>query len=357
MCFDWHYGTRTDGGRYAPSALERFDFDSVLLPFKAYVLSKNERYLTELGALAERCVNNGMWRCKPSSPLCIPRGASVRPVGPPGIVRWKTKLPSTEPSIGSWDMMQFSLNSVGDIHVLPRVLDAADRFEASPTDEEMQRLRKLGAGDGAVVHLILRWVPATPISQYTGPACASPSGRPAPTQGSRRSAAGRSPPWSILDGLPRLPQETATVRELGREQVSGACSVHGGFSPHWKWRTEHLHPMVKPQLWILCGHGLCPRVASKRTLPSSQPAKRVIYDLSDLLPDIGPDAAPISAPGVNSQGEARIAGRQLRRRNRPPRRKNHSSCSKWTCCGGPPLASIVCSMTKSCPLVSAETTL
>jgi hypothetical protein len=30
------------------------------------------------------------------------------------------------------------LNSAGDVHLLPRVLDAADRFVDSPTDEEMQ---------------------------------------------------------------------------------------------------------------------------------------------------------------------------------------------------------------------------
>jgi hypothetical protein len=30
------------------------------------------------------------------------------------------------------------LNTVGDIHVLPKVLDAAQRFEARPPDEEME---------------------------------------------------------------------------------------------------------------------------------------------------------------------------------------------------------------------------
>jgi hypothetical protein len=31
------------------------------------------------------------------------------------------------------------LNTVGDIHVLPKVLDAANRFEAAPSDAEMSR--------------------------------------------------------------------------------------------------------------------------------------------------------------------------------------------------------------------------
>ena len=37
------------------------------------------------------------------------------------------------------------LNSAGDVHLLPKVLDAANRFTGSPTDEEMQaQLEKLG---------------------------------------------------------------------------------------------------------------------------------------------------------------------------------------------------------------------
>ena len=32
------------------------------------------------------------------------------------------------------------LNTIGDIHVLPRVLDAAERFTAAPTEESLQAL-------------------------------------------------------------------------------------------------------------------------------------------------------------------------------------------------------------------------
>jgi hypothetical protein len=34
------------------------------------------------------------------------------------------------------------LNTAGDIHVLPMVLDAANRFEKAPTDEQMKKLMK-----------------------------------------------------------------------------------------------------------------------------------------------------------------------------------------------------------------------
>jgi hypothetical protein len=35
---------------------------------------------------------------------------------------------------------QVFLNTVGDIHILPRVLDAAQRFETRPSDGQMQEL-------------------------------------------------------------------------------------------------------------------------------------------------------------------------------------------------------------------------
>jgi len=37
------------------------------------------------------------------------------------------------------------LNTVGDIHILPKVLDAASRFKSRPTDAEMkQEVEKVG---------------------------------------------------------------------------------------------------------------------------------------------------------------------------------------------------------------------
>jgi hypothetical protein len=34
------------------------------------------------------------------------------------------------------------INTVGDLALLPKVLDAASRFERPPTDEEMGRMRR-----------------------------------------------------------------------------------------------------------------------------------------------------------------------------------------------------------------------
>jgi hypothetical protein len=37
---------------------------------------------------------------------------------------------------------QVFINTAGDIHILPRVLDAAHRFESRPSDEQMTGLTK-----------------------------------------------------------------------------------------------------------------------------------------------------------------------------------------------------------------------
>jgi hypothetical protein len=39
------------------------------------------------------------------------------------------------------------LNTAGDIHVLPKVLEAASRFEKAPSDLEMQKLLKATAAE------------------------------------------------------------------------------------------------------------------------------------------------------------------------------------------------------------------
>ncbi|MBN1310977.1 MAG: aldo/keto reductase [Anaerolineae bacterium] len=118
-------------------ALDRFDFDSVLLPF-SYVLAQNEQYAGEFWDLVK---------------LCQARNAAVQTIksivhkpwgeDEPSRATWYRPL-EEQPDIDKaihWVLGHegLFLNSVGDIHILPRVLDAASRFETPPTDEEMQR--------------------------------------------------------------------------------------------------------------------------------------------------------------------------------------------------------------------------
>jgi aryl-alcohol dehydrogenase-like predicted oxidoreductase len=124
-------------------ALERFDFDSVLLPF-SYVMAQNEQYISEFWNLARICQSRNVAVQTIKSIVHRPWGEN-----PPSRATWYQPL-EDQVAIDRavhWVLGNAGLflNSVGDIHILPRVLGAADRFETAPTDEEMQtQMKKLG---------------------------------------------------------------------------------------------------------------------------------------------------------------------------------------------------------------------
>lgn len=125
-------------------SLERFDFDSVLLPYN-YIMMQNPKY----AAAFERVVA-----------LCQARDVAVQ------TIKSITKRPYPDQghhSHATWyepltEQAEIDLavhwvlgregvflNTVGDIHLLPKVLDAASRFEARPSDEAMQaQVARLG---------------------------------------------------------------------------------------------------------------------------------------------------------------------------------------------------------------------
>lgn len=124
-------------------ALERFDFDSVLLPF-SYVMAQNEQYASEFRSLATLCQSRNVAVQTIKSIVHSPWGENVH-----SRATWYRPL-EDQAAIDRavhWVLGHAGLflNSVGDIQVLPRVLDAANRFQVSPTDEEMQtQMDKLG---------------------------------------------------------------------------------------------------------------------------------------------------------------------------------------------------------------------
>ncbi len=121
-------------------ALGRFDFDSVLLPYN-WTMMANEVYEHDFETLVK---------------LCEERNVAVQTIK--GILRgpWATtpRNRSTwyEPLehqadidlAVSWVLGRpgFFLNTVGDIHLLPTVLDAASRYARRPADEEMRELAR-----------------------------------------------------------------------------------------------------------------------------------------------------------------------------------------------------------------------
>jgi aryl-alcohol dehydrogenase-like predicted oxidoreductase len=121
-------------------SLERFPFDSVLFPY-SHVIMQSPGYAADVAHLLETCGQ---------------RNVAVQTIK--GIARgpWG----STKPSAGTWyeplvEQAQIDLavhwvlgepgiflNSPGDLELLPRVLDAAERFASRPDETQMAGLAR-----------------------------------------------------------------------------------------------------------------------------------------------------------------------------------------------------------------------
>jgi aryl-alcohol dehydrogenase-like predicted oxidoreductase len=119
-------------------SLERFPFDSVLLPYN-YVMMQNPQYAADFEALAGVCAQRGV-------AMQTIKGITLGPWGE----REHTTTTWYEPlqEQGDIDLAVHwvlgregvFLNTAGDITILPRVLDAASRFASRPTEAQMQAL-------------------------------------------------------------------------------------------------------------------------------------------------------------------------------------------------------------------------
>lgn len=117
-------------------SLERFPFDSVLFPY-SYVLLQDERYRADVEALLGVCRERGV-------AVQTIKSLTRRPWGdrPQARATWYEPLedPDDITVAVHWVLGHegLFLNTVGDIHVLPRVLEAAERFAGPVSDEAMR---------------------------------------------------------------------------------------------------------------------------------------------------------------------------------------------------------------------------
>ncbi|HVC83117.1 MAG TPA: aldo/keto reductase [Chloroflexota bacterium] len=117
-------------------SLGRYDFDSVLLPY-SFITNQNSHYTDRFEALAA---------------LCAERNAAVQTIKSIARRPWSGR-PHThttwyEPLTEQADVDlavhwvlgrdRIFLNTVGDLSLLPKVLDAAERVSARPSTEEMR---------------------------------------------------------------------------------------------------------------------------------------------------------------------------------------------------------------------------
>jgi aryl-alcohol dehydrogenase-like predicted oxidoreductase len=119
-------------------SLERFPFDSVLLPY-SYVQTRDERYAGDFERLAA---------------VCADRGVAVQTIKAISLAPWdgreQTAATWYEPLREQEDIdlavhwvlgrPGVFLNTVGDVTLLPKVLDAARRLEERPADGALDEL-------------------------------------------------------------------------------------------------------------------------------------------------------------------------------------------------------------------------
>jgi aryl-alcohol dehydrogenase-like predicted oxidoreductase len=116
-------------------SLEKFDFDSVLLPYN-YPMMQNEQYVADFEALLALCQQRNV-------AVQTIKAITRRPWGDQARSRatWYEPLENQADIDRAvhWVLGRpgIFLNTVGDIHVLPKVFDAASRFKTRPTEAEM----------------------------------------------------------------------------------------------------------------------------------------------------------------------------------------------------------------------------
>lgn len=118
-------------------SLERFDFDSVLLPCN-FVTMRDRGYAENFDALLATCQERNVAAQTIKSIAYRPWGERPR-----SAATWYEPLDEqADIDLGVWWVLGHPvfLNSVGDIGVLPKVLDAASRYEQPPSDATMREL-------------------------------------------------------------------------------------------------------------------------------------------------------------------------------------------------------------------------
>lgn len=119
-------------------SLERFDFDSVLLPCN-YVMFQNPYYVENFNALLETCRQRNI-------AVQTIKSIAYKPYMGDQHTHSTWYAPLVEQAdidrAVHWVLGQpgIFLNTVGDIHLLPKVLDAANRFEKKTPDSEMAEM-------------------------------------------------------------------------------------------------------------------------------------------------------------------------------------------------------------------------
>jgi aryl-alcohol dehydrogenase-like predicted oxidoreductase len=121
-------------------SLVRYDFDSVLMPYN-FLMAQNERYMADFESVMR---------------VCRQRNVAVQTIKSVARGPWATNEPNRatwyQPLEEQGDIDRavhwvmgregIFFNTVGDMDLLPKVLDAAARFQTRPGDAQMRQMLK-----------------------------------------------------------------------------------------------------------------------------------------------------------------------------------------------------------------------
>src|SRR6266705_921105 len=192
-------------------SLARFDFDSVLMPYN-FFFAQNERYRRSFEEVLTICrernvavqiiktIARGPWATTDRTHTTWYQPLEAQ-ADIDRAVHWILGLPD------------FFINTVGDLALLPRVLDAASRFERRPADPEMAAML------GSTRMTSLFGLPACGPRPWPSSTCASPARQttsPAacrsglPISSSSRPSASRRAWWRADPSPTALPPTSST---------------------------------------------------------------------------------------------------------------------------------------------------
>ena len=121
-------------------SLAQFDFDSVLMPYN-HVMMQNPQYALSFNKVLTVCKERNI-------AVQTIKGVTHSPWNDmkPNRTTWYRPLEDQADIDLAMHWIfgnpQVFLNTAGDIHLLPRILDAAHRFDMRPSDQQMQDLAK-----------------------------------------------------------------------------------------------------------------------------------------------------------------------------------------------------------------------
>jgi len=120
-------------------SLERFDFDTVLLPYN-YVLMQNPRYAADFNELVGLCHKRNVAVQTIKSIARRPWGRRPKTYNTYFYEPLETQDAIDKSVHWSLGFPDSFLITAGDVQLLPKVLDAANRFEQRPSDREMSAI-------------------------------------------------------------------------------------------------------------------------------------------------------------------------------------------------------------------------